>query len=216
MLDFVLQNISTGTLKLTGRDIPLTPGEVSTFTTTILPLEEVAALSRKGLISILAINPKVGGKDYIPLEIKGDFRVTNISSTTVRLSSAYLGNWIDIPAGETVNVSPYEVTEASLLDAQVDGILRLETILDTMSGAEIPTWGSGLLGGVTWIGLVTGWVAPIPFVVGTVAQGTVYQYAYQGGATYYRLVPTAVGGNDAFYSSFAGNTLTGLIVSRIA
>jgi hypothetical protein len=216
MLDFVIKNISTGSLKLTGRDTPLGPLAISTFSTAVLPLTEVAALSRKNLIQVISINPKVGGKEYTPLEIKGDFRVTNISLRSVRLASLYLGDWVEILPGETKNVSPYEVSEASILDAQVEGVLHLEEVLGTMSGASIPTWGNMALGGVTWIGLVTGWALPIPYVIGTVAQGSVYFYTMADGSTYYRLVPSTVGGLDAFYSSFGNGILSGLVVARSA
>ena len=66
---------------------------------------------------------------------------------------------------------------------------------------------------LTWDFLVMNW-STAPAVVGTVATGDVYAYTL-GGVTRYRLVPSVYSAaQDAFYSSFSGGVLSGLICTR--
>lgn len=68
-----------------------------------------------------------------------------------------------------------------------------------------------------WIGLATGWKTT-PSFNSTIAAGDVWDYVFEtagGDVTYYRLVPSPyVTENDAFYDTFSGGNLSGLIVSR--
>ena len=68
--------------------------------------------------------------------------------------------------------------------------------------------------GVTYNNLLINWDA-VPVEVPTALDGSVFQYEYNGGATYYRYVPnTYVSSEDAFYSAFTDPTLSGLIARR--
>lgn len=65
----------------------------------------------------------------------------------------------------------------------------------------------------TWDFLVANWSIK-PIVVGTVSSGTVYGYTLDG-VTRYRLVPSVYSAaQDAFYSTYSGGTLSGLITNR--
>lgn len=66
---------------------------------------------------------------------------------------------------------------------------------------------------VTWTALATSWTTP-PTLAATIAAGQVYAYTLDG-TTRYRLVPTPYdAADDAFYTTFAGGVLSGLIVAR--
>jgi len=52
----------------------------------------------------------------------------------------------------------------------------------------------------------------IPTLTQTIADGDVYTYTYSNG-TLYRLVPSG-SEQDAFYSSFSGGVLSGLVASK--
>ena len=66
---------------------------------------------------------------------------------------------------------------------------------------------------LSWDFLAAKWSTE-PVVVGTVAAGDVYAYTL-GGVTRYRLVPSVYSAAlDAFYSTFSGGVLSGLICSR--
>lgn len=66
---------------------------------------------------------------------------------------------------------------------------------------------------LTWDYFATNWTAA-PSQAGIVAAGDVYAYTL-GGVTRYRLVPSVYSAaQDAFYSSFSGGVLSGLIISR--
>ena len=68
-------------------------------------------------------------------------------------------------------------------------------------------------GGLTWEHLAANWTSA-PAQVGTVAAGAVYAYTL-GGVTRYRLVPTTYSAAlDAFYTTYSGGVLSGLICSR--
>lgn len=64
---------------------------------------------------------------------------------------------------------------------------------------------------LTWIDYATGFSA-IPTLTQTIADGDVYTYTYSNG-TLYRLVPSG-SEQDAFYSSFSGGVLSGLVASK--
>lgn len=65
----------------------------------------------------------------------------------------------------------------------------------------------------SWILLAGQWTTP-PTQVGTTPVGTVFTYTYLG-STYFRLVPTTYDASqDAFYTTFAGGVLSGLIATR--
>lgn len=71
--------------------------------------------------------------------------------------------------------------------------------------------GNPILG--PWAYLATQW-STAPSKVGTTASGAVFAYTL-GGATVYRLVPTTyTPAQDAFYSTFSGGVLSGLIATR--
>lgn len=74
----------------------------------------------------------------------------------------------------------------------------------------------GLEGGaviLSWDYLACNWTTA-PAQVGTVASGDVYSYTL-GAVTRYRLVPsTYSAAQDAFYSTFSGGVLSGLITTR--
>ena len=64
-----------------------------------------------------------------------------------------------------------------------------------------------------WNYLVTVWTEP-PFWVSTIAEGSVFNYTLNG-ITRFRLVPDPYGAaQDAFYTTFAGGVLSGLITTR--
>lgn len=66
---------------------------------------------------------------------------------------------------------------------------------------------------LTWDYFAANWTAA-PSQAGIVAAGNVYAYTL-GGVTRYRLVPSVYSAaQDAFYSSFSGGVLSGLIISR--
>jgi hypothetical protein len=71
-----------------------------------------------------------------------------------------------------------------------------------------------LVGGTpTWEYYATKWDTA-PTQAGTVAAGAVWAYVL-GGVTRYRLVPSPYDAtDDAFYSTFSGGSLSGLITSR--
>lgn len=65
----------------------------------------------------------------------------------------------------------------------------------------------------TWEFYAANWSTP-PTQVSTTAAGAVYSYVLDG-VTRYRLVPAVYDPtDDAFYSTFTGGVLSGLIVSR--
>lgn len=67
----------------------------------------------------------------------------------------------------------------------------------------------------SWIGLATGWKTT-PVLNTTIADGDVYNYVFAGDpgdVTYYRLVPSGAA-DDAFYSTFSGGVLSGLIAKK--
>jgi hypothetical protein len=66
---------------------------------------------------------------------------------------------------------------------------------------------------LTWTALATSWTTP-PTLAATIAAGQVYAYPL-GGTTRYRLVPSPYdAADDAFYTTFAGGILSGLIAAR--
>lgn len=66
---------------------------------------------------------------------------------------------------------------------------------------------------LSWDYLAANW-STAPVVVGSVAAGSVYSYVL-GGVTRFRLVPTTYSAaQDAFYTTFMGGVLSGLIVAR--
>jgi hypothetical protein len=67
----------------------------------------------------------------------------------------------------------------------------------------------------TWMSLVTGWSAE-PFLNTTITDGEVWTYTFTtdtGTVTYYRLVPSG-SEDDAFYTTFVGGVLSGLISAK--
>tara|TARA_Y100000310_G_scaffold286956_1_gene311542 strand:+ start:214 stop:540 length:327 start_codon:yes stop_codon:yes gene_type:complete len=65
-----------------------------------------------------------------------------------------------------------------------------------------------------WFDYVTGF-SLAPEVDAQILEGTVYLYRYASRPNLYRLVPDPyVTTSDAFYSSFDGTTLSGLVVAR--
>lgn len=64
----------------------------------------------------------------------------------------------------------------------------------------------------TWIEYVANWAAP-PTLIGSVAQGDVWEYTYTGGGVLYRVI-SADPYADAFYTTFDGSTATGLVTER--
>lgn len=66
---------------------------------------------------------------------------------------------------------------------------------------------------VTWTALATSWTTP-PTLAATIVAGAVYAYTLDG-VTRYRLVPSPYDAAlDAFYTTFAGSVLSGLITTR--
>ena len=63
----------------------------------------------------------------------------------------------------------------------------------------------------TWIDYATGFSAT-PTLTQTIADGDVYTYTYSNG-TLYRLVPSG-SEQDAFYTTFSGGVLSGLVASK--
>lgn len=66
-----------------------------------------------------------------------------------------------------------------------------------------------------WISLVTGYSTE-PTLNSTIATGDVYNYTFTTGVgtvTYYRLVPSG-SADDAFYTTFSGGALSGLISKK--
>jgi hypothetical protein len=64
-----------------------------------------------------------------------------------------------------------------------------------------------------WSILATSWTST-PTLAGTTAEGSIYAYTLDG-VTRYRLVPSIYNpALDAFYTTFTGGVLSGLIVSR--
>lgn len=66
-------------------------------------------------------------------------------------------------------------------------------------------------GVTTWIDYATGFSA-LPTLLETIDDGDVYEYTYSNG-TLYRLVPSG-SEQDAFYTTFSGGVLSGLVVSK--
>lgn len=62
-----------------------------------------------------------------------------------------------------------------------------------------------------WIDYATGF-SGLPVQLQTIPDGDVYTYTYSNG-TLYRLVPSG-SEQDAFYSSFSGGVLSGLVASK--
>lgn len=66
---------------------------------------------------------------------------------------------------------------------------------------------------VTWTALATSWTTP-PTLSAPIAAGAVYAYTLDA-TTRYRLVPSPYDAAlDAFYTTFSGGILSGLIVTR--
>lgn len=66
---------------------------------------------------------------------------------------------------------------------------------------------------LTWTSLATSWSTP-PTLAATIAAGQVYAYTLDS-VTRYRLVPNPyAAAQDAFYTTFTGGVLSGLIVTR--
>ena len=96
-------------------------------------------------------------------------------------------------------------------------LLSTESILYTLTEMG---WvaGGGVIGVVpgtqfpTWIDLATGWNAE-PVLHTALAGGDVYTYTFNNGGPYYRYIADD-GSIDAFYESFDGVTLSGLVVEK--
>jgi hypothetical protein len=67
-----------------------------------------------------------------------------------------------------------------------------------------------------WVDLVAMWaVTPVLNVVVPVLGGSVYDYEYKNGTTLYRHVPSPYNAaQDAFYTTYAGGVLSGLVSAR--
>ena len=77
-------------------------------------------------------------------------------------------------------------------------------------GADIKILKNQASGAPKWLDIIVG--ASSSSLNATIATGTVVNYVYSG-VTYFRLIPsgTAI---DAFYSTFTGGLLTGLVAQK--
>ena len=67
-------------------------------------------------------------------------------------------------------------------------------------------------GSETWINYAVGF-STIPTLTSTIATGDVYTYTYTSDPTLYRLVPSGTE-LDAFYDTFSGGVLSGLVATK--
>jgi hypothetical protein len=103
-----------------------------------------------------------------------------------------------------------------IVDEAVGNIDKVISLSDILSFSQLTNVSGGrfLLDAgssePSWIDLTTGWSSE-PTVIASIPSGQVLSYKYNfDSVTYYRLVPNS-GLGDAFYSSFDGSTLSGLI-----
>lgn len=100
------------------------------------------------------------------------------------------------------------------------GTTLTRTVSESSTGAALNLSGNAVVfvtvsadDFLTWSTLVAHWDTA-PTIAGDIAAGTVYAYTLNG-VTRYRLVPTPyVSGQDAFYASFDGTTLSEVIADR--
>jgi hypothetical protein len=104
------------------------------------------------------------------------------------------------------NPADYSLKLADLADVDADNSQAGDVLINDGTNwvdGDVPP---------SWIELVTQFSSVT--LTGSTAAGSVYAYV-QGGVTRYRLVPVPYdAAQDAFYSTFTGGALSGLIVSR--
>ncbi len=130
----------------------------------------------------------------------------------------WAGAWRDTLTYEEGDVVFYS---GSSFVALVSSVKKLPTLNPTIwqilaaGGSNGANGRDGASSGtLNWIDYASNWDSQSPpTLIGSTAAGDVYQYTYSNG-TRYRLVPTDGTSEDAFYTTWNGSALSGLVVER--
>jgi hypothetical protein len=138
--------------------------------------------------------------------LSGGTLTAGITGTTAEFSDAVYASTATVGTSSTQLATTAFVQE------------NLNTILSSNSSTYVTLTGSQILTNKTivdWMTLIRGYNTT-PTLCATIVTGEVYTYAYNSSPsniTYYRYIATD-GSEDAFYTYFSGNTLSGLVASK--
>jgi hypothetical protein len=132
--------------------------------------------------------------------------MTDVAVTINSINCSIVGEQINVSLTPT-NTNIQLVQSLTIQGQSLPfGGTRGQYLEKTGDGASEIAWKT------SWMDLVRGYNS-IPLLHATIADGDVYRYTYDGGVTYYRLVPSGAA-EDAFYASFSEGNLSGLVAKK--
>lgn len=121
-------------------------------------------------------------------------------------------NVINFKEGKS-NQNPLIIQPAMRNKKEISLTENLSDIFVTKEDLEAALGNLGVSNATSWVDYATRWDSE-PVTVAIIAAGEVISYAWKG-VTRYRLIPTIYAPvNDAFYTTFSGGVLSGLITKR--